>query len=165
MVALRARILLALSLALLVLVVLGSYELRMSGYPGSAFQRSSLSYTILTAQTVAAETLRNYTSPTTSQAFSGKTVTYSGIFKVGEANPVCTTAYPPCKAFSVAVFYLITESGARYRLLLSFSPEIPDGTKVAVRGMLLIPSAWNTSAWLPSYYFNGDILVQSMYPT
>lgn len=161
----RPRVLLLLVVAVLVLpAMLVAYQLRMTSYPSSAFQSDSLSYTIVTPQTVANATLANYVSYTT-QTYSGTTVTYYGTFRIGEGNPICATSYPPCKAPSIQLFFLTTESGAKYRLIFLAAPEFVDGAKVVVTGFLVTPSSWNTGAWLPSYYFDGDILVQSMYPT
>lgn len=93
---------------------------------------------------------------------TGVTVTYSGTFRYGVADPKCATEARPCEMMSVQLYYVVLGSGDAYRLVFSSVPSLADGVKVKVTGVLVKPSSWNATAWVPAYYFIGDIYVQAI---
>ena len=141
----------------LLLVTLGSIGFVILGVQTGFLLVQTRTQPILTTVTLGGVTsITGYiTNPTTLAPAS--MVTISGTFEATVASPICGANTPPCLLPAIELSYLVTTSGDMYRLLFATTPDVVSGLHITVTGTLLIPSSWDSDAWLPTYRFVGDI--------
>jgi hypothetical protein len=89
---------------------------------------------------------------------------FEGTYIEADGTLRCPIEDPSCMRGGVILFYLISNTGAKYRLLFMqvIPADIANGTRVHIKGAFVQPSRWPSECYDPTYVFDGDICVQEI---